>query len=148
MAFADAFEFELQLLTLREESDAALLAKFSGGELLEAVEEAVMVRDHGLWLVLHLLLGGRRAVSLLKDLMLGIESRQHGQHPLFVGCVVAHVFDQSMVLSGLVLTGVLAILLDHCTNDVYEVKVGWRVQTYQRFDVDLLRTETLTFVDL
>ena len=148
LAFADAFEFELQLLTLREESDAALLAKFFGGELLEVVEEAVMVRDHGLWLVLRLLLGGWWAVSLLKDLMLGIESRQQGQHPLFVGCVAAHVFGQSMVLSGLVLTGVLAILLDHCGDDVYELKVGWRVQTHQRFDVDLLRTETLTFVDL
>ena len=43
LAFVDAFELKLKFLALREEFDAALLAKLFGREVFKPVEETAMV---------------------------------------------------------------------------------------------------------
>ena len=142
LAFVDALELKLHLLSLGQKPDAALLAEFLRSELLQVVEETAHVRNHFLLLLLlgRLLRRRRRTIALLEDLVLWVECGEQEEHPLFVWRVAPHVCSKPLVLAGLLLCLVVAVLLDHRGDDLNEDVVGGWVETDDGLDVELLGT--------
>ena len=142
LAFVDALELKLHLLSLGQKPDAALLAEFLRSELLQVVEETAHVRNHFLLLLLlgRLLRRRRRTIALLEDLVLWVECGEQEEHPLFVRRMAPHVCCKPLILAGLLLCLVVAVLLDHRGDDLNEDVVGGWVETDDGLDVELLGT--------